>query len=121
MTLTAVEPSADTTDEPIAEACPIAPDGMHGYISDQERYLRRINRIEGQVRGIGRMIDDERYCIDILTQISAITNALEGVALGLLEDHLRHCILDAAGSGSGAAVEAKVAEATQAIARLVRS
>lgn len=92
----------------------------HGYISDKKRYLDRLKRIEGQARGISRMIDDEKYCIDILTQISAVTSALETVALGLLDDHLRHCVADAARTG-GPEAEAKITEASQAIARLVRS
>lgn len=91
----------------------------HGYISDKARYLNRLKRIEGQARGIHKMVDDEKYCIDILTQISAMTSALEAVALGLLEDHLRHCVVDAARQGSAEADE-KIAEATAAIARLVR-
>ena len=92
----------------------------HGYITDKKGYLDRLKRIEGQARGISRMIDDETYCIDILTQISAATSALETVALGLLDDHLRHCVADAARTG-GPEAEAKIAEASQAIARLVRS
>ncbi len=91
----------------------------HGYITDKDKYLARLKRIEGQARGIHRMVDDEQYCIDILTQISALTSALEAVAIGLLDDHLRHCVLDAARAG-GDEAEAKIAEATQAIARLVR-
>jgi DNA-binding FrmR family transcriptional regulator len=91
----------------------------HGYISDKARYLNRLKRIEGQARGIHKMVDDEKYCIDILTQISAMTSALEAVAMGLLEDHLRHCVVDAARQGSAEADE-KIAEATAAIARLVR-
>ena len=101
-----------STDEP-------APGG-HGYITDKKRYLDRLKRIEGQARGISKMIDDEKYCIDILTQISAATSALERVALGLLDDHLRHCVIDAARAGNDEA-DAKLAEASQAIARLVRS
>jgi DNA-binding FrmR family transcriptional regulator len=92
----------------------------HGYISDKSRYLARLKRIEGQARGLHRMVDEEQYCIDILTQISALTSALEGVALGLLDDHLRHCVVDAASRG-GAEADAKLAEASAAIARLVRS
>ena len=92
----------------------------HGYISDKQRYLNRLKRIEGQARGISRMIDEEKYCIDILTQISAVTSALESVGLGLLDDHLRHCVADAARTG-GAEADAKITEASQAIARLVRS
>ena len=92
----------------------------HGYISDKKRYLNRLKRIEGQARGISRMIDDEKYCIDILTQIAAVTSALETVALGLLDDHLRHCVAGAARAG-GPDADAKITEASQAIARLVRS
>ena len=93
---------------------------QHGYISDKERYLARMKRIEGQARGIANMIDDERYCIDILTQVSALTRALQGVATGLLDDHLKHCVLDAAKLSDEAAIE-KIQEATNAINRLVRS
>ena len=92
----------------------------HGYISAKANYRNRLRRLEGQVRGIDRMVDEERYCIDILTQISAVTNALETVALGLLRDHLSHCVLDAAIVG-GPAADQKLAEASEAIARLVRS
>ncbi len=93
--------------------------GEQGYISDKAGYLARLKRIEGQARGIGRMVDEERYCIDILTQISALTGALQNVAVGLLEDHLRHCIADAARAG-GDVAEEKIREASQAIERLVR-
>ena len=96
------------------------PAAAHGYISDKDRYLARLKRIEGQARGIHRMINEEQYCIDILTQVSALTKALEGVALGLLDDHLRHCVLNAAKTG-GSTADTKIAEASQAIARLVRS
>ncbi|PJJ63788.1 metal-sensitive transcriptional regulator [Compostimonas suwonensis] len=92
----------------------------HGYIVDKDKYLARLRRIEGQARGIHRMVDEEQYCIDILTQISALTSALEGVALGLLDDHLRHCVVDAAIRG-GEEAEIKITEASDAIARLVRS
>ncbi|WP_454855664.1 metal-sensitive transcriptional regulator [Promicromonospora soli] len=92
----------------------------HGYITDKEKYLARLKRIEGQARGIHRMVDEEQYCIDILTQVSALTKALESVALGLLDDHLKHCVVDAARTG-GAEADAKVKEASDAIARLVRS
>lgn len=92
----------------------------HGYITDKDRYLARLKRIEGQARGIQRMVDEEQYCIDILTQISALTSALRNVGLGLLDDHLKHCVVDAAKHG-GEAADAKIKEATDAIARLVRS
>lgn len=92
----------------------------HGYISDKARYLARLKRIEGQARGIHRMVDEDTYCIDILTQISALTSALENVALGLLDDHLKHCVVGAAKAGRPEA-EQKINEASQAIARLVKS
>ena len=105
-----------TVDHPAEDT----PEAHHGYISDKARYLTRLKRIEGQARGISRMVEDEKYCIDILTQISAITSALESVALGLLDDHLKHCVVDAAKLG-GPDAEAKLKEASDAIARLVRS
>ncbi|WP_394216804.1 metal-sensitive transcriptional regulator [Brachybacterium vulturis] len=92
----------------------------HGYISDKSRYLARLKRIEGQARGLHRMVDEEKYCIDILTQVSALKSALNGVALGLLEDHMQHCVLDAA-RASGEEGAEKLQEASDAIARLVRS
>ncbi|UQU67483.1 metal-sensitive transcriptional regulator [Couchioplanes caeruleus] len=92
----------------------------HGYIKDKDNYQKRLRRIEGQIRGLQRMVDDEVYCIDILTQVSAATKALETVALGLLDDHLAHCVVDAAREGGPAAQE-KLKEASDAIARLVRS
>ena len=94
--------------------------GHHGYISDKDRYLARLKRIEGQARGIHRMVDEEVYCIDILTQISALTSAVENVALGLLNDHLKHCVVNAARNG-GVESDEKIAEASAAIARLVKS
>jgi DNA-binding FrmR family transcriptional regulator len=93
---------------------------MHGYTHDKDAYLQRLRRIEGQVRGLQRMIDEDKYCIDILTQISAATKALQAVALGLLEEHLGHCVAQAVAEGDDSA-NAKVKEASEAIARLVRS
>jgi DNA-binding FrmR family transcriptional regulator len=93
---------------------------MHGYTEDKDAYLKRLRRIEGQVRGIAKMIEGDKYCIDVLTQVSAATKALEAVALGLLDEHLRHCVAQAAATG-GAVAEQKVAEASAAIARLVKS
>jgi CsoR family transcriptional regulator, copper-sensing transcriptional repressor len=95
-------------------------ESQHGCISDKKRYLDRLRRIEGQARGIQRMVEEEQYCIDILTQISALTSALQGVALGLLDDHLKHCVADAARLGEPQG-DAKISEASHAIARLVRS
>ena len=92
----------------------------HGYSADKAAILARLSRVEGQVRGIKRMVDDDTYCIDVLTQVSAATRALENVALLLLEDHLDHCVRDAARRG-GPEADAKLAEASAAIARLVRS
>lgn len=92
----------------------------HGYAGDKDAILARLRRVEGQVRGIARMVDDDTYCIDVLTQVSAATRALENVALLLLHDHLDHCVRDAAVAG-GEEADAKIAEASAAIARLVRS
>ncbi|PVG83237.1 CopY family transcriptional regulator [Nocardioides gansuensis] len=92
----------------------------HGYLNRKDDYLRRLRRIEGQARGLQRMVEEDKYCIDILTQISAITKALQSVGLGLLEEHLSHCVVDAAAAG-GQDADVKLKEATDAIARLVRS
>jgi DNA-binding FrmR family transcriptional regulator len=93
---------------------------VHGYTPGKDDYLRRLRRIEGQVRGLEKMVQDDQYCIDILTQVSAATRALQSVALGLLEDHLGHCVTQAAIEG-GEVADQKVREASEAIARLVRS
>ena len=89
------------------------------YAAEKKALLGRLRRIEGQVRGVHRMVEDDTYCIEILTQISAATRALQAVAIGLLEGHLAHCVTDAARDGGDPS--AKVKEATEAIARLVRS
>ncbi|THJ64823.1 metal-sensitive transcriptional regulator [Arthrobacter echini] len=95
-----------------------------GYTADKDAYLRRLKRIEGQVRGIARMVDEDKYCIDILTQVAAINKALHAVSIGLLEEHIAHCVVGAAhestASGDSVAVNAKVKEATDAISRLLR-
>ena len=88
-----------------------------GYTGDKEKILQRLRRIEGQVRGIHRMVEEDTYCIDVLTQVSAVTRALQGVAMLLLDDHVRHCVVDDVKSGS----DEKIGEAMEAIARLVRS
>jgi DNA-binding FrmR family transcriptional regulator len=93
---------------------------MAGYSDNREAVLRRLRRIEGQVRGLQRMVGDDSYCIDVLTQIAAATKALQSVALELLDEHLSHCVQDALQSG-GPEAEDKVREASEAIARLVRS
>lgn len=92
----------------------------HGYIHRKDDYLKRLRRIEGQARGVARMVDEEQYCIDILTQISAMTKALHAVSLGLLEEHLGHCVVEAARSSDAEAQE-KVTEAVAAITRLVKA
>jgi len=89
-----------------------------GYITEKQAILSRLRRIEGQVRGLQRLVDEETYCIDILTQISATTNALEGVALMLLDQHLEHCVT---ATTDPAEAQIKLAEASKAIRRLVRS
>jgi DNA-binding FrmR family transcriptional regulator len=93
---------------------------VHGYTANKDDYLKRLRRVEGQVRGIAKMVDDDKYCIDILTQVSAATKALQSVALGLLEEHMGGCIVEAARAG-GPEADVKVKEAAEAIARLVRS
>ena len=94
--------------------------GPHGYIHNKDDYLKRLRRIEGQARGLQRMVEEEKYCIDILTQVSAMTKALQAVSLGLLDEHLSHCVVDAVAAG-GPEADAKLKEASDAIARLVRS
>ncbi|MFE7813723.1 metal-sensitive transcriptional regulator [Streptomyces sp. NBRC 110035] len=94
--------------------------GIHGYHHEKQEHLKRLRRIEGQIRGLQRMVDEDVYCIDILTQVSASTKALQSFALQLLEEHLRHCVADAALKG-GDEIDAKVKEATQAIARMLRT
>jgi CsoR family transcriptional regulator, copper-sensing transcriptional repressor len=93
---------------------------MYGYAQNKDAYVKRLRRIEGQVRGLQRMVEDDKYCIDILTQVAAVTKALQSVALGLLDEHLGHCVAGAVAEGGDAASE-KVREASEAIARLVRS
>ncbi|MFD3946338.1 metal-sensitive transcriptional regulator [Streptomyces sp. NPDC058579] len=94
--------------------------GVHGYHKQKDEHLKRLRRIEGQIRGLQRMVDEDTYCIDILTQVSASTKALQSFALQLLEEHLRHCVADAATKG-GDEIDAKVEEATKAIARMLRT
>ena len=92
-----------------------------GYTMNKSDYLKRLRRIEGQIRGLQRMVDEDEYCIDVLTQISAATKALHSVGLGLVEEHVNHCVLHAAEAGDEAATRAHVAEATRAIERLMKS
>ena len=112
------------TDEVHMAGTPVAtvpePTPPHGYTHNKDAHLKRLRRIEGQVRGLQRMIDEDKYCIDILTQVSAATRALQSLSLALLEEHLAGCVVDAAQRG-GPDADAKVREASEAIARLVRS
>lgn len=125
---TEADRSPETTDgtgtaEATAPAETIVTDhdrGIHGYHHQKAEHLKRLRRIEGQIRGLQRMVDEDVYCIDILTQVSASTKALQSFALQLLEEHLRHCVADAAVKG-GEEIDAKVEEATKAIARLLRT
>ena len=94
---------------------------MRGYEINKENYLKRLARIEGQIRGLQRMIDEDKYCIDVLTQVNAATAALKGVAVGLLDEHVRHCVREASMAGDDATADAMVHEATRAIERLIRS
>jgi DNA-binding FrmR family transcriptional regulator len=93
---------------------------MYGYTASKDDYLKRLRRIEGQIRGLQRMVENDKYCIDVLTQVSAASKALQSVALGLLEDHMAHCVAQAAAEG-GPVAEEKIREASDAVARLVRS
>lgn len=93
---------------------------MRGYSMNRDDYLKRLKRVEGQVRGIQRMIEDDTYCIDVLTQISAVNKAMQAVAVGLLNEHLHHCVTQAIQQGDDD-VHMKIAEATAAIERLVKS
>jgi DNA-binding FrmR family transcriptional regulator len=117
-------PSAapETAAQGVTEAAPApsAQPAVHGYHKQKDEHLKRLRRIEGQIRGLQRMVDEDTYCIDILTQVSASTKALQSFALQLLEEHLRHCVADAALKG-GDEIDAKVEEATKAIGRLLRT
>ena len=94
---------------------------MRGYVINKEDYLKRLARIEGQVRGLQRMISEDKYCIDVLTQVNSVNAALKGVAVGLLDEHVRHCVRSAAERGVGQGADEMVSEATRAIERLIRS
>ncbi|MGY6499463.1 MAG: metal-sensitive transcriptional regulator [Acidimicrobiales bacterium] len=93
---------------------------MRGYTMSKDDYLTRLRRIEGQIRGLQRLIEEDTYCIDVLTQVSAATKALEGVAVGLLDEHVRHCVADAARSDDPDRADEMVSEAVRAIERLIR-
>jgi DNA-binding FrmR family transcriptional regulator len=96
-------------------------DAVRGYTMNKDDYLKRLRRIEGQVRGLQRMIDGDTYCIDVLTQVSAVTSALQSVAVGLLDEHIRHCVSDAAKDDDADRAETMVTEATRAIERLIKA
>jgi DNA-binding FrmR family transcriptional regulator len=93
----------------------------HGYAKDKDALVKRLHRIEGQVRGIERMVEDDRYCIDILTQVAAVNTALESVALKILDDHVRHCVAGALASGDEADAATKIEELLQAVQRFART
>lgn len=94
---------------------------MRGYSISKEDYLRRLRRIEGQVRGLQRLISEDTYCIDVLNQVAAVNSALQSVAVGLLDEHVRHCVSDAAKGDDSDNAEAMITEATKAIERLVKA
>jgi DNA-binding FrmR family transcriptional regulator len=116
--------STDLSSDTLAGAAPDptteANEAHHGYFANKEDYLKRLRRIEGQARGLQRMVTEDQYCIDILTQVSAATKALQSFSLELLDEHIEHCVVDAARRG-GPEADEKVREASEAIARLVRS
>lgn len=119
--MTTTEAADATVPTPGAPEAPSDHDrGVHGYHKQKDEHLKRLRRIEGQIRGLQRMVEEDVYCIDILTQVSASTKALQSFALQLLEEHLRHCVADAAVKG-GTEIDAKVEEATKAIARMMRT
>ncbi|AZQ72884.1 MULTISPECIES: metal-sensitive transcriptional regulator [Streptomyces] len=120
--MTAREATVTSATEPVGAPChgDEAPSGPHGYSKQKDQHLKRLRRIEGQIRGLQRMVEEDVYCIDILTQVSASTKALQSFALQLLQEHLRHCVADAALKG-GSEIDAKVEEASAAIARLLRT
>jgi DNA-binding FrmR family transcriptional regulator len=93
----------------------------YGYVGDKDALIKRLHRIEGQVRGIERMVDEERYCIDVLTQIGAVSTALDSLAQKLLEDHANHCVADALASGSREQAETKTRELLEAVNRFTRT
>ncbi|MEV0443072.1 metal-sensitive transcriptional regulator [Streptomyces spectabilis] len=122
MTTTEAAAAATGTEAPSGseQAAGHAGHRTHGYHKQKDEHLKRLRRIEGQIRGLQRMVEEDVYCIDILTQVSAGTKALQSFALQLLEEHLRHCVADAAVKG-GDEIDAKVEEATKAIARMLRT
>ncbi len=98
-----------------------ATEHQHGYVADKERLVKRLHRIEGQVRGIERMVEEDRYCIDVITQISAVTTALESLAFRILDDHVNHCVAGALASGDPVEAETKSKELLEAVHRFSRT
>ncbi|MGH8902804.1 MAG: metal-sensitive transcriptional regulator [Egibacteraceae bacterium] len=94
---------------------------MRGYTINKDDYLKRLRRIEGQVRGLQRLVDEDAYCIDVLNQIAAVTRALQSVAVGLLDEHVRHCVRDAVAGDDAGRADEMVTQATRAIERLIKS
>ena len=105
----------------MTETTPLPDAVERGYTHDKAGYTKRLNRIEGQVRGIQRMIAEDAYCIDVLTQVSATTKALQAVAMGLIDEHVRHCVRDAVSDGDPDVLEAKIDEVTRSIERLLKT
>ncbi|MCZ4099428.1 metal-sensitive transcriptional regulator [Streptomyces sp. So13.3] len=120
MTTTETDQADETAEAAPSASAPHSPPGPHGYSDHKDAHLKRLRRIEGQIRGLQRMVEEDVYCIDVLTQVSASTKGLQSFALQLLEEHLRHCVAAAAAEG-GPQIDDKVAEATAAIARLLRT
>jgi len=114
------ERSSERSPAPNRRSTNVPPTPMAGYSMSKDDYKARLRRIEGQVRGLQRLIDEDTYCIDVLTQISSVTKALQGVGLGLIDEHIRHCVRDSLLEGTESG-DAKIDEATAAIARLLRS
>lgn len=112
--------SEDTATDPDRPAGDHGTRGDPGYHADKSAYLRRLKLVEGQVRGVQRMVDEDAYCIDVLTQISAVTKALQSVALGLVDDHIHHCVHDAAQSGDSEELDRKMDEILGAVKRLMK-
>lgn len=110
----------DTTDVPTPRPGDTGTEGDPGYLADKSAYARRLKLVEGQVRGIQRMVDEDAYCIDVLTQISAVTKALQSVATGLADDHIHHCVHDAAVSGDTEQLDRKMDEVMAAVKRLMK-
>jgi DNA-binding FrmR family transcriptional regulator len=119
--VTATAPSTGADPTPTATGRSTDPGAAPGYHDDKAAVLKRLRRVEGQIRGLQRMVEGDEYCIDVLTQVAAASKALRGVAVQLLDDHLRHCVNGAASTGDDARADHLVGEATRAVERLLRS